>query len=96
MSEVEELREILKRLEPQPHWSEGSRSLVMRLRGIYAVGPNAMRMGPDDNPEFGWRNFGPVPPIQFEAAARIQQLEEELHRYRVRYFSDECDRRGIN
>jgi hypothetical protein len=67
----------------------------MRLRGIYAIGPNADLMGPHDTPEFGWRTFDKMPPIQFEAASRIEQLEEELQKYRERFFTQECERRGI-
>lgn len=92
---IKELEKQLKQLEPKPHWSEASKSLVMRLRGIYAVGPNADLMGPDDNPEFGWREFPDRPPIQFEAAARIEQLEEELQKYRERFFVQECEKRGF-
>lgn len=44
-------------------------TLVKRLRGIYAVWPV-------DLPE---RDFSPfIPPIHFEAARRIKELEEEL------------------
>jgi hypothetical protein len=92
---VEELEAIVKRLEPQPHWSGASKSLVMRLRGIYAIGPNAMQMGPNDKPEFGWRTFDQMPPIQFEAAARIQELEDRLQKCLERFFKQECDLRGI-
>lgn len=71
----------------------------MRLRGIYAIGPDADLMGPDDKPEFGWRDFKDqgfqVPGIQIEAAQRIQELEDELQKYRERYFKDECERRGL-
>jgi hypothetical protein len=86
---------ILKQLTPKPHWSEASRSLVGRLRGIYAIGPNADQMGPNDTPEFGWRKHDNTPPIQFEAAQRIQDLEEELQKYRERFFDQECKARGI-
>lgn len=44
--------------------------LVDRLRGKYASGPHL----PNGNPEFGWRQFQ-APPIQHEAAARIESLE---------------------
>ena len=87
---IKELEALLDRLNPQPHWSAASKSLVMRLRGIYAVGPNADQLGPDDKPEFGWRDFKDqgfqVPGIQLEAAQRIQDLEEELQKYRERFF----------
>jgi hypothetical protein len=76
---IQELEAQLKRLEPKPHWSEASKSLVNRLRGIYAVGPNADQMGPNNQPEFGWREFPNLPPIQYEAAAHIEKLEEELY-----------------
>jgi hypothetical protein len=48
--------------------------LVDRLRGKYASGPHL----PNGNPEFGWRQFQ-SPPIQHEAAARIEALEDALH-----------------
>ena len=44
--------------------------LVDRLRGKYACGPHL----PNGNPEFGWRQFQ-SPPIQHEAADRIEALE---------------------
>ncbi len=47
--------------------------LVDRLRGKYACGPHL----PNGNPEFGWRQFQ-APPIQHEAAARIEALEAAL------------------
>jgi hypothetical protein len=47
--------------------------LVDRLRGKYASGPHL----PNGNPEFGWRQFQ-APPIQHEAAARIETLETAL------------------
>lgn len=47
--------------------------LVDRLRGKYASGPHL----PNGNPEFGWRQFQ-SPPIQHEAAARIEALEAAL------------------
>lgn len=47
--------------------------LVDRLRGKYAYGPHL----PNGNPEFGWRQFQ-SPPIQHEAADRIEALEAEL------------------
>ena len=49
--------------------------LVDRLRGKYASGPHL----PNGNPEFGWRQFQ-SPPIQHEAAARIEELEAALHK----------------
>jgi hypothetical protein len=52
---------------------EVSDRLVDRLRGRYASGPHL----PNGNPEFGWRQFE-APPIQHEAASRIEQLESEL------------------
>jgi hypothetical protein len=50
-----------------------SNRLTDRLRGKYAVGP-VMENG---EPEFGWRQHE-VPPIQIEAAAHIEQLEERM------------------
>ena len=50
-----------------------SDDLKDRLRGKYACGP-VMENG---EPEFGWRQHE-VPPIQIEAAARIEQLEASL------------------
>jgi len=44
--------------------------LVDRLRGKYASGPHL----PNGNPEFGWKQFQ-APPIQHEAADRIEKLE---------------------
>lgn len=49
--------------------------LVDRLRGKYASGPHL----PNGNPEFGWRQFQ-SPPIQHEAADRIDALEAALHK----------------
>lgn len=51
-----------------------SDKLVDRLRGKYACGPHL----PNGNPEFGWRQFQ-APPIQHEAAARIEELEADAH-----------------
>ena len=50
-----------------------SDKLVDRLRGKYASGPHL----PNGKPEFGWRQFQ-APPIQHEAAARIEALEAAL------------------
>lgn len=47
--------------------------LTDRLRGKYASGPHL----PNGNPEFGWRQFQ-SPPIQHEAAERIEKLEAML------------------
>jgi hypothetical protein len=46
-----------------------SNRLVDRLRGKYASGPHL----PNGRPEFGWRQFE-APPIQHEAADRIEEL----------------------
>ena len=46
-------------------------TLSQRLRGIYSVGRG-------DPPEFGYRQFDNMPPINFEAAERIDALEREL------------------
>lgn len=80
---LQEREVLLKQYAPKPYWSEASRSLVMRLRGIYAIGPGADQTGPNDEPEFGWRHHQGMPPIQFEAAQRIQDLDEELEKYRA-------------
>jgi hypothetical protein len=50
-----------------------SDKLTDRLRGKYASGPHL----PNGNPEFGWRQFQ-APPIQHDAAARIEELEAAL------------------
>jgi hypothetical protein len=50
-----------------------SDDLKDRLRGRYAVGPTLI----NGEPEFGWRQHE-VPPIQIEAANRIEALEAEL------------------
>tara|TARA_R110000851_G_scaffold169340_1_gene315517 strand:- start:368 stop:571 length:204 start_codon:yes stop_codon:yes gene_type:complete len=57
-------------------------TLVNRLRGIYAVGPNA---------EFGSRSFGSfgiVAPISLEAANRIEELEQALDDAKMQYLAD--------
>lgn len=55
-----------------------SDQLVDRLRGKYASGPHL----PNGNPEFGWRQFQ-APPIQHEAAARIEKLEAAMQRAKI-------------
>jgi hypothetical protein len=50
-----------------------STKLTDRLRGRYATGP----LMPNGEPEFGWRLFQ-TPPIQHEAADRIDELEALL------------------
>lgn len=50
---------------------EISNNLTDRLRGKYANGPTM----PNGEPEFGWRQFD-TPPIQHEAAAEIDRLNE--------------------
>lgn len=57
---------------------EVSCKLIDRLRGKYAVGPHL----PNGNPEFGWRQFQ-APPIQHEAADKIEALEAEITRFRT-------------
>lgn len=57
---------------------EVSCKLVDRLRGKYACGPHL----PNGNPEFGWRQFH-APPIQHEAADKIEALEAEITRLRA-------------
>lgn len=52
---------------------EVSSRLVDRLRGKYACGPTL----PNGEPEFGWREFQ-TPPIQHEAADKIDRLHEAL------------------
>lgn len=52
-----------------------SNKLTDRLRGKYASGPHL----PNGNPEFGWRQFQ-SPPIQHEAAERIEVLEAAMRR----------------
>ena len=52
---------------------EISNRLTDRLRGKYASGPHL----PNGNPEFGWRQFQ-APPIQHDAADRIEALEAAL------------------
>jgi len=89
----EALAKVAEHVKPQPYWN--SKSLVLRLRGIYAVGPDAMNMGPHDSPEFGWRVFDKLPGIQSEAAHRIETLERELQELRVRFFEQECRLKGI-
>jgi len=49
---------------------EVSNKLTDRLRGKYASGPTIA----NGEPEFGWRQFE-TPPIQHEAAERIEQLQ---------------------
>lgn len=50
-----------------------SNRLTDRLRGKYACGPTL----PNGEPEFGWRENW-APPIQHEAAARIETLEADV------------------
>lgn len=69
--QIAALNAMLMHFAPKPHWSEESQTLVGRLRGAYPIGPVK-----DGVPEFGFRHFPDRPPIQFEAAARIEQLEE--------------------
>ena len=52
-----------------------SDKLTDRLRGKYASGPHL----PNGNPEFGWRQFQ-APPVQHEAADRIEALEACLRK----------------
>ena len=48
----------------------GAGSLVSRLRGLYAVGEEG---------EYGSRDFSSfIPPISYEAADRIEELQEQL------------------
>jgi hypothetical protein len=55
---------------PDPAVDGRQGSLVDRLRGLYPVGPDGV---------YGVRSFADfIPPISFEAADRIAQLESEL------------------
>lgn len=60
------------------HWATAKNSLVGRLMGVYAIGPNADQMTTQDNPEFGWRVMPVTEPIRFEAAERIEELEAKI------------------
>ncbi len=57
--------------------------LVDRLRGRYASGPHLS----NGNPEFGWRQFQ-APPIQHEAADRIEALETALRFYAAEWLAE--------
>ena len=48
-------------------------TIVSRLRGIYDTGP-------EDNPNEFRREFLGRPPINYEAARRIEALEQEVER----------------
>lgn len=71
----------MKPAGPDEAWS-----LKQRLRGRYPVGPRL----PNGEPEMGWREYPPVnvdgspakchPPINEEAAKRIEALEAALER----------------
>ena len=63
---------------------EISNRLTDRLRGRYAKGPTL----PNGEPEFGWSEFE-TPPIQHEAAAEIERLQDEIHYFKTEY-QDEC------
>lgn len=81
--ENKQLRELLSKYLPKEHWATASKSLVSRLRGIYAIGPQA-----DQNiAEFGWREYAGRPPIQHEAAQRISDLEDVLLEVKEELFS---------
>jgi hypothetical protein len=62
--------------------------LVDRLRGKYASGPHL----PNGNPEFGWRQFE-SPPIQHEAANRIEELEDLIEHLKneLQYYMDRAN-----
>lgn len=64
--------------------------LTDRLRGKYACGPHL----PNGNPEFGWRQFQ-SPPIQHEAADRIDALEDALIRVWWEFSQQHPDIRRI-
>ncbi len=55
-----------------------SSNLTDRLRGKYANGPTM----PNGEPEFGWREFQ-TPPIQHQAADRIDALVKALEECRT-------------
>jgi len=58
-------------------FEERRNTLVDRLRGIYQVGP----IDENGNGEFGQRGFSDfIPPISYEAAIRIEELEKENKR----------------
>ena len=57
---------------------EISDRLTDRLRGRYARGPTM----PNGEPEFGWATHE-VPPIQHEAADRIEALETSLAEWKA-------------
>lgn len=79
--ELLELKAAIRKYQPKDYWGEASQSLVMRLRGIYPIGPDALTgIG-----EFGYRVDSNRPPIQYEAAQRIHELEEQLHRLQAEY-----------
>lgn len=62
-----------------------SHKLTDRLRGRYASGPTM----PNGEPEFGWREFQ-TPPVQHEAAAKIERLEAALSQCEE-YFDNRAD-----
>lgn len=64
--------------------------IIDRLRGKYACGPHL----PNGNPEFGWRQFE-APPIQHEAAARIEALETEIDAWWRWYEQLQADFAGV-
>ena len=51
-------------------------TIVNRLRGIYDTGP-------EDNPNEFRREFPGRPPINYEAARRIEALEQEVERLKA-------------
>lgn len=68
------LRKTLEAMAPKPHWPEWTKSLIQRLQGIYAIGPEAAAgVG-----EFGYRTFEDRPAIQLEAAHRLAVLEDRV------------------
>jgi hypothetical protein len=56
-------------------------NLVDRLRGKYPVGPTVG----DCEPEFGYRYFEGLPPINAEAADEIERLAAEVSKYKEAY-----------
>ncbi len=73
-AENKSMKSILHGFSPKPYWNEESQSLINRLRGFYAVGPEVSK----NIGEFGYREFPVSAPIQIEATNRIEKLEEEL------------------
>jgi hypothetical protein len=89
MEEIDEFKDFVPNPREFPqldvprreHWDIAKKSLVGRLLGVYACGPNADQMGKYDYPEFGWIIRIPLDQIEGikkEAAARIEELESRV------------------